>query len=93
MQGTPKGPMFEKRQWTWPECSSSIRDRGLKEHLHLGSKRTLNKTFRQTIELEIAKRIVGSSSRMWRQSVGALWSGRPPPKQKKTLLMVYVPAL
>jgi hypothetical protein len=39
----------DKRDW------SGIRDQGLKEHLCVGSKRTLNKTFRQTIELEFAK--------------------------------------
>jgi hypothetical protein len=63
VQGTPDGPTFEKRRWTCPGCSNSMRDRGLKEQLHLGSKRKLNKTFRQTVELEITKQIVGCSIR------------------------------
>jgi hypothetical protein len=39
------------RRRTQPECGNGIRSLGLKEELSLGSKRTLNKTFRQTAEL------------------------------------------
>jgi hypothetical protein len=56
------------------------------EYLCLESKNTLYKAVRQTIELEIAKRMIGSSIRLWRTSVGTLWRVRQPPKRKRTLL-------
>jgi hypothetical protein len=40
---------------------------------------------RQTLELKIAKLIVGSSIGLQRMSVRALWRSRFPPKQKKRL--------
>jgi hypothetical protein len=39
--------------------------------------------FRNTIELEIAKQIVGTSIRLRKMSVATLWKGHPPPKRKK----------
>jgi hypothetical protein len=58
-RGTSKGWMFRKRR-AQQECNTSIRNRGLKERLHLRSGRTLNKTFRKTVELEIAKQTVAN---------------------------------
>jgi hypothetical protein len=40
---------------TGMQQKQSIRNRGPKERLHLGSRRILNKTFRQTVGLEIMK--------------------------------------
>jgi hypothetical protein len=59
--GTPKGQTFEKRCQVQPECNNGIRDRGLKEQLHLGSKRAFNKTIRQTLALEVVKLAARSS--------------------------------
>jgi hypothetical protein len=59
VQGTSKRLTFEKRRWTHPECSNSIRDQGLKEQLLLGSKRTVTETHRKPLGLEIAKQVVG----------------------------------
>jgi hypothetical protein len=56
-RGAPKGWTLERRQWTCQECSSGIRDRDLKEQLHLGSQRAFNKTVRKTVELEVIKQI------------------------------------
>jgi hypothetical protein len=71
-----------------PECSNGIRSRGLKERLHLGSRRTLNKTFTQTIELEIAKQTVRTSIRLQKMNVRTLWRAQPPLKQKKRPLTI-----
>jgi hypothetical protein len=54
-RGTSKGRTFGKRRRAQPECNNGIRNRGLKERLRLGSRRTLNKTVSQAVELEIAK--------------------------------------
>jgi hypothetical protein len=54
-RGISKGQTFRKRHQARSECNNSIRNLGVKERLHLGSRRTLNNTFRQTVRLEIAK--------------------------------------
>jgi hypothetical protein len=41
----------KNRCWAQLKCNNSIRNQGLKEQLHMESSRTLNKTFRQAIEL------------------------------------------
>jgi hypothetical protein len=70
-RGTSKGQPFGKR------CNNGIGNRGLKEGLHLGSSRTLSKTFRQSVELEFAKQTVGTSIRLQKMSVRTLWRGQP----------------
>jgi hypothetical protein len=57
-RGTSKGWMFGKRCRAQLECNNSIRNQGLKERLQ-GSRRTLHKTFKQSVGLEIMKLIVG----------------------------------
>jgi hypothetical protein len=47
-----------------PECNNGIRNRGLKEQLHLGSKETFYEALGQTIGLEIMKCTVGSTLRI-----------------------------
>lgn len=42
-----------------------------------GSRRTLNGTFRQTVELETAKQTVGTSTRLQKMNVRTLWRGWP----------------
>jgi hypothetical protein len=49
------------RRQTQLKFNNSIWDRGLKQLLHLGSKRAFNKTIRQTLVLEIVKQAVRSS--------------------------------
>jgi hypothetical protein len=81
--GTSKGRAFGKTHQAQPECNNGIRDRGQKELLCLGSKRTLNKTFRHTVKLKIGKQTVGTSIRLGKMSDWTLWRGRPPLEQKK----------
>jgi hypothetical protein len=64
VRGATKGSTFEKRRRRWQECSNGIRGRGIKQKLLLGGKRTLNDTLRQTLELEVAKLVVGCSIRL-----------------------------
>jgi hypothetical protein len=80
---TQKGHTFGKKRRANPEGINGIRIQGIKELLGLGSKGNINKTFRETLELENAKRIAGSSDRIRKMSVRTLWRGRPPPKRKK----------
>jgi hypothetical protein len=47
--------MLERIQWTPLEGSNGIRDRDIKEQLHLGSKRAVNKTVRKIFGLELVK--------------------------------------
>jgi hypothetical protein len=47
---------------------------------HLGSRTTFGRIFRKTVELEIAKQIVGTSIRLWKMSIRTLWRGQPSPK-------------
>jgi hypothetical protein len=61
-----------------PGCNNDIRDWGQKEQLHLGSKRAINKTVRQTFELEVVKRVVGIPIGLPEVSDWTLWRGRPP---------------
>jgi hypothetical protein len=53
--GTLKGQTFGKRRRAQPECNNVIRNRDLKERLLLGSRRTLNKTFKLIVRLDIMK--------------------------------------
>jgi hypothetical protein len=56
--GAPKGQTFDKRQWTQLKFNNAIRDRGLKQELCLGSKKTLYEALGQALMLEIVKRTV-----------------------------------
>jgi hypothetical protein len=60
---TPNGTTFVKRRRTPLECSSGIKGRNARPQLLLRKGRTLDKIFRRTVDLEVAKRIVGSSIR------------------------------
>jgi hypothetical protein len=86
VQETPKGRTFRKRRRAQQKCTNGTRDRGLRGQLRLGSKRALNKTVRQTLGLEVVKRIVGISIGLREVSDWTLWRGRPPPKRRKRLL-------
>jgi hypothetical protein len=44
-----------------PKRNNGIRDQGLRQRLHLGSKRAFNKTVRQAFGLEAVKQVVGIS--------------------------------
>jgi hypothetical protein len=93
--------MDEKRRWNGLECDTGIRDRGTirkervtrngitgqsrREQLQLESTGNVNGTFRETLVLEIAHKIAGSSISIRKMSLRSLWRGRPPPKRKKKL--------
>lgn len=68
--GVLKGRTFEKRGQERPECSNGIRKR--REQIRLVNMRTLNETFRRTLELELVKLAVGSSIRLQKMSDRAL---------------------
>jgi hypothetical protein len=55
---TQKGQMFGKRYWSKPEGINEIRIQGLKKKLHLRKGRTSPMIFRETLGLEIEKRII-----------------------------------
>jgi hypothetical protein len=55
LQGTRKGRMFRKRHQAKPEYINDISNRAARRQLRLGSRTTVNKTFRTTVEVEIAK--------------------------------------
>jgi hypothetical protein len=73
-RGAPKGQTFERTCRAQPECNNGIRSQGLKERLRLESRRTLNKVFRQTVELEI---------RLWNMRLRTLLRGRPLRNERK----------
>jgi hypothetical protein len=64
---------------------NGIRGRIRRQEPRLGSRAALNKTFRKTVELEVAKQTVGTSTRLRKMSARTLWRGRPHPKRKKSL--------
>jgi hypothetical protein len=72
---TQKGWTFRKRHWTKLEGIN----KDLKKQLHVRKEGI----FKETLELEIAKRIARSSVRIRKMSVRTLWRGRPPLKQKE----------
>jgi hypothetical protein len=86
VRGAPKGRTFQKRRWMQLKFNNGIRDRGLKQELCLGIKKTLYEAFRQTRELDVMKRAVVISIGLWKMSDWTLWRGRLPPKRKKRRL-------
>jgi hypothetical protein len=66
---------------------NGIRGRSRRQQLRLESTGNADETFRETLQLEIAKRIAGTSIRLRKMSVRTLWRGRLPPKQKKSPLI------
>jgi hypothetical protein len=67
------------------EEGEDIRERSRRQESRLGGRTTLNKAFRKTVELEVAKQIAGASIRLRKISVRVLRRGRHPPKRKKRL--------
>jgi hypothetical protein len=68
-----------------PECNGGIKDRSARLQIRLRKKRTSGRIFRRTVELEIEKRIVGSSSWLRKVSDWTLWRGGSPRKRKRRL--------
>jgi hypothetical protein len=60
-RGAPEGLTVEKKWQKGSKCNNGIRIQSLKELLCLGSRRTLSKIFRHTVDLEVAKQIVRTS--------------------------------
>jgi hypothetical protein len=61
---------------------NSIRGRSTRQELLLGSVKTYE-NHRQTHALDIMKRTVGTSIKLWKINVRTLWRGRAPPKREK----------
>jgi hypothetical protein len=55
-------PMVEKRRRKAPECKNRIEDRDARRQLSLTKDRTSDRIFKRTVDLEIEKRIFGSSN-------------------------------
>jgi hypothetical protein len=77
--------MLQRRQWTCQEGSNGIKDQDLREQLCLRKEMISGGIFMKTVELEVAKQIVGTFIMLLKMSDWALWRGQPPPKQKKRL--------
>jgi hypothetical protein len=60
-----------------------IRDRDIKKQLFLRKERTFVRIFKKTLELEVAKQIVGTSIRLRKMKEWTLRRGRSPPKRKR----------
>jgi hypothetical protein len=56
---------------------------GTRRQLRLRKERISGRIFRKIVELEIRKRIVGSTTGLREVSDWRLWRGRPPPKRNK----------
>jgi hypothetical protein len=82
----PRKDRRSGRRWVKPEGSLGIRDRDFEEKICLESERTSGGIYRETISLQIVKRIAGSSVRLQRIKDLTLWRGQIPPKQLKSLL-------
>lgn len=65
---------------TETRACNGIRGWSRRQELSLGSKGSINETFREILGLEMAKRIAGSSVKIKKMSYWTLWWGRPPPK-------------
>jgi hypothetical protein len=78
---TEKGRTFGKRHLAKPEGINGMRIQSLKEQLCLGKERISGRILRETLALEIEKRIAGSSVRIRKMNVRILWRGRPPPNR------------
>jgi hypothetical protein len=81
-RGAHNGRTLEIRRWKGPECNNEIKDRGARRQIRLGSEGALNKTVRQTLGQEVAKRAVEFFIGLLEVSDWTLWRGRPPPKRK-----------
>jgi hypothetical protein len=57
-----KGPTVQKRRRKRTQCNNRIKDREIRRQPCLKKERTSGRIFRKTVELEIEKRIVGSSA-------------------------------
>jgi hypothetical protein len=61
VRGTLKVPKFSKNRRAQSKCINGIRDRDLKQQLRLRIKGNVNEALRQTMVLEVVKRIGGPS--------------------------------
>jgi hypothetical protein len=68
---------IKKRRWKDMECKSRIKDRGTIQQLHLTKERISGSIFSKTVELEIKKLIVRSSTALRQVSDWTLWRGPP----------------
>jgi hypothetical protein len=75
---TQIGWTFEKRRQTKPEGISETSERDLKKQLPLRKERTSGRIFRQTTELEIAKKTVGTSIRLRKMNDTNLFTNSNP---------------
>jgi hypothetical protein len=83
--GNQKGWTFRTRRWAKPEGVNGIRNQDSRQQLGLENTENVNETFKETLGLEITKRIAESSIRIRKMSVRTLWKDEPHPKCKKKL--------
>jgi hypothetical protein len=81
-RGANNGRTLEMRRRKVPECNSEMKDLGARRQMRLGSEGAFNKTVRQTLGQEVAKRSVEFFIAQQEVSHLTLWRGRPPPKLK-----------
>jgi hypothetical protein len=72
----------EKRWRTHPELKNAITDRGARRRLTLGKKGESCGIFRKTLELEIEKWIIGTSTGLPEVNDWTLWKVRPSPRRQ-----------
>lgn len=68
-----KGQAVEQRQRMREEGSNRIRAQDFKEQLCLRKERAFGRILVKTVELEVTKRIVGTSIRLWEVNVKIFW--------------------
>jgi hypothetical protein len=76
--------VVRKRRWQCMECSNGIKHQGLNEQLCLRKERTLDRIFRKTIQLEVAKQIVGTFIRLRKINVRLCGEVSPSETKKET---------
>jgi hypothetical protein len=80
-----RGPGMKCRRSGLKGQSKAFRKgkRVMLEKGHLERRKALYDAVEPTLGLEIAKRVVGTSFRLWEPGDWLLWKCRPPPKQKR----------
>jgi hypothetical protein len=85
-RGALKRRRLEKIRRRGQECSVGLRNRGPKNQLHLGMRRSSSRAYRMPMQLEMANLIFGSTTEIQDVNDWTFWKVRPPSKRKKDLL-------
>jgi hypothetical protein len=76
VRGTVIKDQWSRRQ-RGPEYNNGIKDQGTRLQLCLRKVGTTSRNFRKTVELEVVKRAVRISIRLWEVSDLTMWRGWP----------------